>query len=141
MCNTAQPILNYGMYYLQDSALLVIRNNGDDDIEQEGMLVPRKAFTNSYAPPFQQFFMNEPIDRGNHAHQKVLVLNKVVGYFMIKLLTKSQVFPGRILTGRKSRRNSATEVLFDFWRQTLDTRVDSGYVTDLPRGDPTGCRR
>jgi hypothetical protein len=34
--------------------------------------VPRKAFINSYAQPFQKFFMTEPIDQG-HAHKKVLV--------------------------------------------------------------------
>jgi hypothetical protein len=76
LANTAQPILNYGMRYLQDSALLVIRNNVDaengEDIQHEGMLVPRKAFVDSYAQPFQKFFMNEPIDLGDE-HQKVLL--------------------------------------------------------------------
>jgi hypothetical protein len=64
------------MRYLQDSALLVIRNNvdaeNDEDVQHEGMLVPQKAFVNSYAQPFQQLFMNEPIDLGDE-HQKVLV--------------------------------------------------------------------
>jgi hypothetical protein len=76
LANTAQPLLNYGLSYLQDSALLVIQNNvdaeNDEDIKHKGLLVPRKAFINSYAQPFQKFFMTEPIDRG-HAHQKVLV--------------------------------------------------------------------
>jgi hypothetical protein len=35
------------------------------------MLVPRKAFINSHAEPFQKFFMPEPVDSGNE-HQKVL---------------------------------------------------------------------
>jgi hypothetical protein len=76
LANTAQPILNYGLSYLQDSTLLVIQNNidaeDDKDTEHEGLPVPWKAFINSYAQPFQKFFMTEPIDRG-HAHQKVLV--------------------------------------------------------------------
>jgi hypothetical protein len=69
LASTAQPILNYGLSYLQDSALLVIRNNVDaeneEDIEHEGLLVPWKAFINSYAQPFQKFFMTQPIDQGN----------------------------------------------------------------------------
>jgi hypothetical protein len=76
LCNTAQPILNEGLSYLQGSALLVIRNNVDaennDDVQQECILVPRKAFINSYATPFQKFFMTEPVDQGDE-HQKVLV--------------------------------------------------------------------
>jgi hypothetical protein len=76
LCNTAQPMLNKGFKYLQDNALLVIRNNVDaenaDDIQQECMLVPRKAFVNSYAQPFQKCFLNTPVDQGN-ANQKVLV--------------------------------------------------------------------
>jgi hypothetical protein len=36
------------------------------------MLVPRKAFINSYAHPFQKFFMAEPVDSDDE-HQKVLI--------------------------------------------------------------------
>jgi hypothetical protein len=76
LCHTAQPLLNEGLAYLQDSALLIIRNNTDaenpEDIQQECMLVPRKAFINSYAQPFSKFFMSQPIDRGDD-NQKVLI--------------------------------------------------------------------
>jgi hypothetical protein len=41
-------------------------------MEHKGLLVSCKAVINSYALPFQKFFMSEPIDRG-HAQQKVLV--------------------------------------------------------------------
>jgi hypothetical protein len=68
LINTAQPILNEGLSHLQDSALLVIRN----EMQQECMLVPRKAFVNSYAEPFQKFFMPEPVESDDE-HQKVLV--------------------------------------------------------------------
>ena len=71
---TAQPILNEGLSQLQDSALLVIRNNAesDDDVQQECMLVPRTAFINSYSDLFRRFFMLKPTDSDNH-HQKVLI--------------------------------------------------------------------
>jgi hypothetical protein len=77
LLNTAQPILNKGLSYLQDSALLVIRNNVDDEDDDDGvrkecMLVPRKAFVNSYSNLFQKFFMPKPVDGGND-HQKVLI--------------------------------------------------------------------
>jgi hypothetical protein len=36
------------------------------------MLVPRKAFINSYAQPFQKFFMAQPVDQGGKS-QKVLI--------------------------------------------------------------------
>jgi hypothetical protein len=76
LANTAQPILNSGLSYLQDSALLVLQNNidakNDKDIEHEGLLVPQKAFINSYAEPFKKFFMTELIDWG-YANQKVFV--------------------------------------------------------------------
>jgi hypothetical protein len=73
LCNTAQPILNEGLSYLQGSALLVIRNNVDaDNVQQECIVVPRRAFINSYAAPFQKFFMTEPVDQGDE-HQKLLV--------------------------------------------------------------------
>jgi hypothetical protein len=55
---------------------LVIQNNvgaeNDEDIQQECLLVPRKAFIKSYAQPFQKFFMTDPADKGNK-NQKVLV--------------------------------------------------------------------
>jgi hypothetical protein len=75
LCNTAQPILNEGLSYLQDSALLVIRTKAENDEDiphQECMLVPRKAFIDSHAAPFKKFFMTEPVDQGDE-HQKVLV--------------------------------------------------------------------
>jgi hypothetical protein len=76
LCNTAQPILNEDLSYHQDSALLIIRNNAgaenDEDIQQECLLVPRKAFINSYAAPFEKFFLTEPVDQGDQ-HQKVLI--------------------------------------------------------------------
>jgi hypothetical protein len=74
LCSTAQPILNKGLSYLQDSALLVIWNNAknDEDIQQECLLVPRKAFINSYSQEFSKFFMTQPIDKGDE-HQKVLI--------------------------------------------------------------------
>ncbi len=76
LLKTAQPILDKGLRHLQDCALLVIRNNvraeNDEDIQQECLLVPRKAFINSYAQPFQKFFMTDPVDKGNE-HQKVLI--------------------------------------------------------------------
>jgi hypothetical protein len=76
LCHTAQPMLNEGFGYLQDSALLVIRNNVDadnaEDMQQECMLVPRKAFVNSFAQPFHKFFMSEPVDLGNE-NQKVII--------------------------------------------------------------------
>jgi hypothetical protein len=76
LASTAQPSLNYGLSYLQDSTLLVIRNNVDaeneEDIKHEGLLVPPKTLISSYAQPFQKVFMTQPIDQGN-AHQKVLV--------------------------------------------------------------------
>jgi hypothetical protein len=96
LIKTAQPILDKGLGHLQDCALLVIRNNveaeNDEDIQQECLLVPRKAFINSYAQPFQKFFVTDPVDKGKE-NQKVLVdclewklLNKVAPYFMILLL-------------------------------------------------------
>ena len=56
---------------------MVIQNNmdpeNDEDIQQEGIFVPwKKAFINSYAAPFQKFFMTKPVDQGDK-HQKVLV--------------------------------------------------------------------
>ncbi len=76
LLKTAQPTLDKGLRHLQDCALLVIRNNAgaenDEDIQQECLLVPRKAFINSYAQPFQKFFMTDPVDKGNE-HQKVLI--------------------------------------------------------------------
>ncbi len=36
------------------------------------MIAPRKAFMNSYAQPFQKFFMMEQIEKGT-VHQKVLI--------------------------------------------------------------------
>jgi len=77
LCKTAQPMLNEGLSYLQGSALMVIRSKvldaeNDEDIQQECIVVPRKAFINSYAAPFQKFFMTEPVDQGDE-HQKVLV--------------------------------------------------------------------
>jgi hypothetical protein len=69
LIHTAQPILNEGLSHLQDSTLLVIQN----DVQQECMLlVPMKAFINSYAEPFQTFFMPEPVESDNE-HQKVLM--------------------------------------------------------------------
>jgi hypothetical protein len=69
-------MLNEGFGYLQDSALLIIQNNIDaenpGDIEQECMLVPRKAFVNSYAQPFSNVLMSKPIYRGDD-NQKVLI--------------------------------------------------------------------
>ncbi len=69
---TAEPILGYGFRLLQGSALLVVGKCNDDDVQQECLLVPRKAFTNAYAQPFQKFFMTEPVDQGNE-HQQVLI--------------------------------------------------------------------
>jgi hypothetical protein len=57
----AQPTLDKGLHHLQACALLVILNNvgaeNDEDIQQECLLVPKKAFINSYAQPFQKFFI------------------------------------------------------------------------------------
>jgi hypothetical protein len=76
LIKTAQPILGKGLRQLQDCALLVIRNNvgaeNDKDIQQECLLVQRKAFINSCAQPFQKFFMRDPVEKGNK-NQKVLV--------------------------------------------------------------------
>jgi hypothetical protein len=76
LIKTAQAILHKGLRHLQDCALLVIQNNigaeNDEDIQQECLLVPRKAFINSYVQPFQKFFMTDPVDEGNE-NQKVLV--------------------------------------------------------------------
>jgi hypothetical protein len=64
LCNTAQPILNKGFNFLQDSTLLVILTNvkNGKDSQQQGLLVPRKAFIDSFAQPFQKFFMTKPKD-------------------------------------------------------------------------------
>jgi hypothetical protein len=67
LLSTAQPILNYGFRYLQNSALLVICNNFNaknaKDIQQECLLVPFKAFImNAYVQPFQKFFMTKLVD-------------------------------------------------------------------------------
>ena len=72
--------------YLQDSALLVIQNNvdaeNDEDIQQGCILVPwNKAFVKSYSPPFQKFFMTEPVDQGG-GHQKVLVVMRCFFLFL-----------------------------------------------------------
>jgi hypothetical protein len=46
-----------GLHHLQERALLVLigKNIGDENdegVQQECMIVPRKAFINSYAQPF-----------------------------------------------------------------------------------------
>jgi hypothetical protein len=48
----AQPILDEGIRHLQDCALNNVGAENDEDIQQECLLVPRKAFINSYAQPF-----------------------------------------------------------------------------------------
>jgi hypothetical protein len=54
LANTAQPLLNYGLSYLQDSALLVIQNNidaeNDEDIEHEGL--PGRPSSTRMLSPF-----------------------------------------------------------------------------------------
>jgi len=76
LLKTAQPLLDMSLRQLQDCALLVIRNDigneNEDDVQQECLLVPRRAFINSYAEPFQKFFTMDPIDDGDE-HQKVLI--------------------------------------------------------------------
>jgi hypothetical protein len=66
--NTVAPDIRKGLQYLQEAALLVI-SSGD---EKECLLVPRIAFVNAYALPFQQVFMTPPLDSGND-NQQLLV--------------------------------------------------------------------
>jgi hypothetical protein len=66
--NTVSLDIRKGLQYLQEAALLVL-SPGD---EKECLLVPRIAFVNAYALPFQQIFMAPPLDSGND-NQKLLV--------------------------------------------------------------------
>jgi hypothetical protein len=86
-CNATKPMLDRSLYHLQESSLLVTGNNvgaeNDEDVQEECMLVFRKAFINSYAQPFQKFFMMEPVDQNSKYH------NKVVLYFIILQLANA----------------------------------------------------
>jgi hypothetical protein len=66
--NTAAPDIRKGLQYLQESMLLIVVFRG----ERECLLVPRIAFVNANALPFQQIFLEPPVDRGN-VNQKLLV--------------------------------------------------------------------
>jgi hypothetical protein len=66
--NTVSPDIRKGLQYLQEAALLVLSSGN----EKECLLVPRIAFVNVYALPFQQIFMAPPLDSGND-NQKLLV--------------------------------------------------------------------
>jgi hypothetical protein len=68
--STVNPDLRKGFELLQASSLLVVGNGN----EKECILVPRNAFINALAMPFQGFFMEPPVDTGNEK-QKVIIDN------------------------------------------------------------------
>jgi hypothetical protein len=68
--NTVNPDLRKGFELLQASSLLVV----GDGIERECILVPRNAFINALAMPFEGFFMEPPKDTGDEK-QKVIIDN------------------------------------------------------------------
>jgi hypothetical protein len=60
LLSTAQPILDCGFRYLQDSALPVISNNiNAKDTQQECLLVPRKAFIKCLHPAVPEILHDE----------------------------------------------------------------------------------
>jgi hypothetical protein len=69
---TVNPDLRKGFELLQASSLLVV---GNGENERECILVPRNAFVNALAMPFQGFFMEPPKDMGDET-QKVIIENR-----------------------------------------------------------------